>query len=425
MLEYFRRCGLVLLGTTALTPCRAQPDLPNEMDFYSPRPIVLSASRLARPLAEAPAAVSVIDREMIEASGFTQIADLLRLAPGFQVGLNTINNLTAVTYHGQADTMPRRMEVLVDGHSVYSSLFSVDWHDLGVVLPDVDRIEVVRGPNSPTYGSNAFTATINIITRPRYANPGWFAQTTAGSNSTRQATLRHVGSLGRIDYRLSAGYDQSDGFQGRNDQQLVRSLNLHGWTDLNHTDSLEVQLGAREGPIGRGGDDTLFNPLGPRIGTNAVASNRQLLRWNRVLGPGRDTSVRLYHQFRREQDPVTVGNLSGLMAVPPAAIPQLFPGHQDEVIRAGLFDYTDERYDLEWQFNDASDERLRWVAGAGLRLNRARSLVQFGRLDPVRNQGSRAFADMAYRLADGWLLNAMLGLKCFLRISWMRSGPAG
>jgi len=379
--------GLALACYPLSKPCQAETALPSEVDFFAPQPIVISASRLAQPLSESPAAVSVIDREMIEASGFTQIADLMRLVPGIQVGLSTVNNTTAVTYHGQADAMPRRMEVLVDGHSVYSSLFTIDWHDLGVALADVDRIEVVRGSNSPTYGSNAFIATINIITRPRYADPGWFAQTTLGSNSTRAGTLRHVGKSGCFDYRLSLGFDQSDNFPGRNDEQLLRTLNLRGWCDLNDTDSLELQLGARNGPIGRGGDNPLFNPLGEKLGVNQIATNRQQVRWSRVLGAGRDTSVKFYHQRRREEDNVT------------ASLPS-------QVIRIGLFDHTDERYDLEWQLNDASAERLQWVTGAGLRLSQARSLLQLGSPGFVQNLGARTFSDVAYRLDENWLLNA-------------------
>ncbi len=86
--------SLVLCCSLLSTSSQADTALPSEVDFFAPQPIVISASRLARPLSEAPAAVSVIDREMIEASGFTQIADLLRLAPGFQVGLSTVNNTT-------------------------------------------------------------------------------------------------------------------------------------------------------------------------------------------------------------------------------------------------------------------------------------------------------------------------------------------
>lgn len=176
-----RPLWLVLACSALSTPCQAETALPSEVDFFAPQPIVLSASRLAQPLSEAPAAVTVIDREMIEASGFIEIADLLRLVPGFQVGLSSWNSSIAATYHGQSDALPRRMEVLVDGRSVYISVLNVDWHDLGVELADVDRIEVVRGPSSPVYGANAFIATVNIITRPRYADPGWFASATAGS----------------------------------------------------------------------------------------------------------------------------------------------------------------------------------------------------------------------------------------------------
>lgn len=383
----------------------ADVELPNEADFFLAPPIVLSASRLAQPLSEAPAAVTVIDREMIETSGFTDIANLLRLVPGFQVGLSTMKNSTAVTYHGQSDALPRRMEVLVDGRSVYNSLLSVDWHDLGVTLADVDHIEVVRGSNSPSYGSNAFIATVNIITRPRYADPGWFAQATSGSTATRVGTLRHVGKVGGFDYRLSLGYDQSDNFPNRNDEQLLRTLNFRGWYDLGDTDSLEVQVGGRKGSLGRGGDEPLFNPFGPKLGNNAVASDHEKLRWNHVIGGARDTSVQLYHQRYREDDNATAGLLSGILGVAPALIPAYFPGHEDEVLRSGLSDYRDERTDLEWQYNDASDERLHWTFGAGLRQDKLRSLIILGRNDYVQERVSRIFTDASYRLDEGWLLN--------------------
>lgn len=381
-------------------------DGPSEKDFFSPQPVVISASRLAQPLSEAPAAVTVIDREMIEASGFIELADLLRLVPGFQVGLASWNASIAATYHGQSDALPRRMEVLVDGRSVYISVLSVDWHDLGVDLADVDRIEVVRGPSSPVYGANAFSATVNIITRPRYGDTGWFASATAGSGNVRTASMRHAGSLAGFDYRLSLGYDQSDGFPGRDDAKRLRALNLRGWYDLGAQDGVEVHLGFHGGPMGRGGDDPLFNPLGANIGENLVASNYQQFRWTHVLGDGRDTSVQFYHQRRREKDDATRGLLSDLLHVSPGAIPFLFPGQTDEVIHSGLFDYTDERYDLEWQLNDATREGLRWMAGAGLRLDRLKSGILLGREDFVQDCGGRLFASVAHHFADDWVLNA-------------------
>lgn len=102
----------------------ADTDFLSEKDYYPEVPIVSSATRLQQPLSETPTSVTVIDRQMIESSGFFRIADLLRLVPGFQVGLSALDHVPMVTYHGQADAFPRRMQVLVDGRSVFGAVFS-------------------------------------------------------------------------------------------------------------------------------------------------------------------------------------------------------------------------------------------------------------------------------------------------------------
>jgi iron complex outermembrane receptor protein len=115
---------------------------------------------------DAPGAVSIIDRAMISASGARNIHELFRLVPGFQVGMHT-GNQPLVGYHGLSDEAPRRMLVQVDGRSVYSPYFiaGVEWNQIGVDIDDIERIEVFRGSNSATYGSNAFLGVANIITR--------------------------------------------------------------------------------------------------------------------------------------------------------------------------------------------------------------------------------------------------------------------
>ena len=112
-----------------------------------------------------PAAVTIIDRRTIEASAAVDVVDLFRLVPGFRAYY--INaNYPGVTYHALGDSNPRRLEVKVDGRSVYESIFSsVQWTTFGVELEDIDYIEVVRGANAPADGSNAFLASINIVTR--------------------------------------------------------------------------------------------------------------------------------------------------------------------------------------------------------------------------------------------------------------------
>lgn len=128
-------------------------------------PTVLSASRLVQPINEVPVAITVIDRELIEASSAVNVAELLRLVPGFQVtyteGIDAIT-----TYQGFADQLSRRMQVLVDGRPVYNpGISGVIWSALPLTLDEIERIEVVRGANAAAYGSNAFLGTINIITR--------------------------------------------------------------------------------------------------------------------------------------------------------------------------------------------------------------------------------------------------------------------
>jgi iron complex outermembrane receptor protein len=85
----------------------------SEQDILQEFPIVLSASRLSQPLSETPNAMTVIDRNMIKASGFRSVADLFRLVPGMYVG-DLDGHTPIVEYHGSNDQYSRRMKVLVD-----------------------------------------------------------------------------------------------------------------------------------------------------------------------------------------------------------------------------------------------------------------------------------------------------------------------
>lgn len=135
-------------------------------------PEVLTATRLKQSPAEVPGSISVLDRELIVASGARDIPELMRLVPGMMVGYLSGNQPT-VNYHGTSMSGARRLQVLIDGRSVYRpGLASVDWSDLPLALEDVERIEVFRGPNTVSYGANALMGVINIITRAPGESPG-------------------------------------------------------------------------------------------------------------------------------------------------------------------------------------------------------------------------------------------------------------
>lgn len=184
-----------------------------ESDFLSEMPVVLSVSRLLQPVSEAPAAVTIIDQDMIRTSGFRDIPDLLRLVPGFSVAY-TRNNTWAAGYHGLGDAYSRRFQVLVDGRSIYSPHYgAVNWTDLPLSIDDIERIEVIRGPNASTYGANAFSAVINIITKTSAQVAGESVSMQFGERDMRGVTVRHGGGDKDVRYRITASAQQRDRFE--------------------------------------------------------------------------------------------------------------------------------------------------------------------------------------------------------------------
>lgn len=106
---------------------------------------MLTVSKMAQPLQDSPSSVTIIDQEMIRASGYQDIPDQLRLVPGFSVAY-TRDNYYAVGYHGIADSYSRRFQVLVDGRSIYMPNYGeVGWNRLPLAIEDIERIEVVGG----------------------------------------------------------------------------------------------------------------------------------------------------------------------------------------------------------------------------------------------------------------------------------------
>ena len=185
-------------------------DYSSELDYYQKLPSVLSASRMRQPLSEAPNAMTVIDRQMIEASGFRSIADLFKLVPGMYVSYYK-GSQPIVSYHGATDQYSRRMQVLIDGISVYlPPMNTVNWADLPISIDDIQRIEVIRGPAAASYGANSTQGVINIITRE--AMNGKSASYVHGNKGINDASVR-FGSRGMTyTYRMSIAYTADNGY---------------------------------------------------------------------------------------------------------------------------------------------------------------------------------------------------------------------
>lgn len=167
---------------------------------------VTTVGKKQQRLDRAAAAVYVITQEDIRRMGVTSIPEALRLAPGLHVA--RINGRTwAISARGFNSVFSNKLLVLMDGRSLYTPLFSGVWWDQDVMLEDVDRIEVIRGPAAAIWGANAVNGVINIITRRADQTRGNLLSATVGSEDRSITRFRHGGEVGRTgSYRVYGQY---------------------------------------------------------------------------------------------------------------------------------------------------------------------------------------------------------------------------
>ncbi len=133
---------------------------------------VTTVGRRPQPLSEAAAAAYVITSDEIRRSGATSVPDALRMVPGLQIAKLDANKW-AISARGFNGRFANKLLVLIDGRTVYTPLFSgVYWDAQDILLEDVDRIEVIRGPGATLWGTNAVNGVINIITKAASESQG-------------------------------------------------------------------------------------------------------------------------------------------------------------------------------------------------------------------------------------------------------------
>lgn len=168
---------------------------------------VVTANRTPQSLAQTAAAVFVISNEDIKQSGVTTIADALRMAPGVQVAKSS-SHTWAVSIRGFNDRFSNKLLVLMDGRTIYDPLHSgVTWEVQDMILEDIDRIEVVRGPGAAMWGANAVNGVINIITKKSINTQGVLMTATGGNYERFQGQARFGGEASEATtYRLYGKY---------------------------------------------------------------------------------------------------------------------------------------------------------------------------------------------------------------------------
>ena len=126
---------------------------------------VATVSRKTQKLSETPAAVTVLTAEDIRRSGARSVPEALREVPGVSVAQIGAGSW-AVGVRMAEGRFSNKLLVQIDGRSVYNPLFSgVFWESLDLLMEDIERIEVVRGPGASLWGANAVNVVINKIGR--------------------------------------------------------------------------------------------------------------------------------------------------------------------------------------------------------------------------------------------------------------------
>jgi len=333
---------LACIGITAVQVGAATPDLTQLSIEELMNVQVVSPTKQSQRLSDTAAAIFVITQDDIRRSGVTNIPDALRLAPGVQVA-RIDGSKWAITIRGFNGRWANKLLVLVDGRSIYAPNFAgVYWENQDLLLEDIERIEVIRGPGASLWGANAVNGVINILTR-KAADTGNLVSVTAGDPENTIIGVRHSGALGDdAHYRLYGKYLKQDGLLDLQERDAEDDWHLGSggfrldWAPSGR-DSVSLQGGLYDGSLQQNLSVPSFTPPYTQLerDTAQVSGGHLQGRWERVLSDTSRLSLQLYYQNQ----------------------------HRDDAILGVDID----TYDLEFQHTFALNERNALIWGLGYR----------------------------------------------------------
>lgn len=380
---------LAFLGSTSVAIAQIT-DAVSEKDFFEDMPVVLSVSRLPQRLDETPGAVTVLDRDFIRRTGARDVADLLRLVPGFQTSTSFEPDAPQASYHGAFGNYSARIQVLVDGRSVYSTYFfgSVAPGLMSVALEDIERIEVLRGSNSAAYGARAMLGVINIVTRHTLDTLGMQAKVTGGENGVRDAQTALGWATDKASYRLSMDTRADDGLAGSFGHNFVRRANFRSDWRLSLTDDVQFRVGTMDIDSGRGFEGNVANPQHDRFYESSFAQ----LDWRRTLGADEDLALTLARTQETYRD---------------SAPYSLLPLGVNGSINLDVSGTTrNDSVTLQHTFRSGAGLRVVW--GGEWRREQIASLPVYNTSTTLVTDFHRLFANAEWRMAPHLLLNVGL-----------------
>jgi outer membrane receptor for ferrienterochelin and colicins len=314
---------LSLLLGLSLEPALAQEkQLPTDLRDLSIEDLmrveidsVYGASKFKQKVTQAPASVTIITSEDIQKHGYRTLADILRNVRGFYITYDRNYSSLGVRGYGLPGDYSSHIALMVDGHRLNDNIFdaALSGTEFPIDVDLIDRVEVIRGPNSSLYAANAFLGVINIITK-------------RGRDMKKVSVAAEVASYGTYQGRVSYGHKFDDGLElllsgsfydsHGQDRLFFNEFNnpaTNNGVAVNADDdefhelfanaswghfTLHGVLGSRDKGIPTASFGTVFNVTGTRtIDTRGYLD----LQYDRNLGRGWSLTNRTYYdQFKND-----------------------------------------------------------------------------------------------------------------------------
>ncbi|MBI4745917.1 MAG: TonB-dependent receptor [Deltaproteobacteria bacterium] len=189
--------------------------------FFEEKELIVTATKHTQTLQDAPAIASVITADEIRQMGARDLMDVLKRIPGFGVTKGYYGK-EEIEVRGLKTTNSEKVKLLIDGHSVNDNLSGgAMWGFDSLTLDNVKRIEIIRGPGSALYGSNAFSAVINVITKDGKDIDGAIVTGDLGNFDTQKANLQAGKRYNDLETAFALDYYHTDGARLMIDKDLM------------------------------------------------------------------------------------------------------------------------------------------------------------------------------------------------------------
>jgi vitamin B12 transporter len=248
--------GVVAFLLAAPLICRAQDAAPSALSNSEAQSeeVVVSATRIPLPEDESPASISVISAQDFEIKQTRRVADALREVPGLSIAqTGSPGQLTSLFTRGLGSD---QTQVLLDGIPINQGLAG-QFNFADLTVDNIDRIEVVRGPQSTLYGPRALAGVVQIFTKQGSGPPTGEFSAEAGSDTTFREIFSSSGSTEKFDYSIGLSRLDTDNERPNNQYRLSNGIANVGWSP---NEQLRISALLTYSLADTGNPNTISNP---------------------------------------------------------------------------------------------------------------------------------------------------------------------